>query len=140
ARFGEVDTRPSSGKSVNGIGGAGGGKFRKGAMMAWSKAGVGRRTSVESNVLLGDVMEEGVESEEDVGMGAAGGGEGPVPVMVQQVEEVRPVKVQLTRRKKISINAVRMARSPLADAVLPPPQRFLFVQTRPELIGNLVGV
>ncbi|KAJ3110511.1 hypothetical protein HDU96_006515 [Phlyctochytrium bullatum] len=45
-----------------------------------------------------------------------------------------------TRRKRLSINDVRMARSPLADAVLPPPQRFLFVQTRAGTIGNLVGV
>ncbi|KAI9094402.1 hypothetical protein DFS34DRAFT_248271 [Phlyctochytrium arcticum] len=41
--------------------------------------------------------------------------------------------------RKISINAVRMARSPLADTVLPPPQRFLFVQTRSNVIGSLVG-
>ncbi|KAI9332894.1 hypothetical protein DFJ73DRAFT_855066 [Zopfochytrium polystomum] len=37
--------------------------------------------------------------------------------------------VKKTRRKRISLNDVRMARSPLADAILPPPQRFLFVQT-----------
>ncbi|KAJ3150827.1 hypothetical protein HDU89_002824 [Geranomyces variabilis] len=44
------------------------------------------------------------------------------------------------RRRKVSINAIRMARSPLADFVLPPPQRFLFVQTRSNIIGSLVGV
>ncbi|KAI8922424.1 hypothetical protein DFJ77DRAFT_446557 [Powellomyces hirtus] len=44
------------------------------------------------------------------------------------------------RRRKVSINAVRMARSPLADFVLPPPQRFLFVQTRANVTGSLVGV
>ncbi|KAI8810819.1 hypothetical protein BJ742DRAFT_798838 [Cladochytrium replicatum] len=40
-------------------------------------------------------------------------------------------------RKKISLNDVRMARSPLADAVLPPPQRFLFVQRRSSALESL---
>ncbi|KAI8927735.1 hypothetical protein BC831DRAFT_160646 [Entophlyctis helioformis] len=43
------------------------------------------------------------------------------------------------RRKKISINAVRMLRSPLANETLPPVQRFLFVQSRPEAISSVVG-
>ncbi|KAJ3397332.1 hypothetical protein HDU92_008876 [Lobulomyces angularis] len=37
---------------------------------------------------------------------------------------------KFTKRKKIFISDVRMARSPLADIVLPPPQKFLFVQNR----------
>ncbi|KAJ1567173.1 hypothetical protein HK096_010731, partial [Nowakowskiella sp. JEL0078] len=41
------------------------------------------------------------------------------------------INVQVRKRRtKISINDVRMLRSPLADAVLPVPQRFLFVQTK----------
>ncbi|KAI8806058.1 hypothetical protein BJ742DRAFT_899993 [Cladochytrium replicatum] len=40
-------------------------------------------------------------------------------------------------RKKISLNDVRMARSPLADAILPPPQRFLFVQRRSSALESL---
>nr|KAJ3405512.1 hypothetical protein HK105_003727 [Polyrhizophydium stewartii] len=43
------------------------------------------------------------------------------------------------RHKKISINAVRMLRSPLANETLPPVQRFLFVQSRPEAISSVVG-
>ena len=43
------------------------------------------------------------------------------------------------KKKKISINVVRMIRSPLADECLPPPQRFLFIQTRPEAVSNAVG-
>ncbi|KAI8824272.1 uncharacterized protein EV422DRAFT_564970 [Fimicolochytrium jonesii] len=41
------------------------------------------------------------------------------------------------RRRKVRINDVRMARSPLADAVLPPPQRFLFIHTRSSAIGSI---
>ncbi|KAJ3278854.1 hypothetical protein HK104_001967 [Borealophlyctis nickersoniae] len=65
--------------------------------------------------------------------------DGEIEAPEEPEEESKPIKPLIIRRKKISINDVRMARSPLADAVLPPPQRFLFVQTRPELIGNLVG-
>ena len=49
------------------------------------------------------------------------------------------IKNCLAFHRKISINAVRMARSPLADTVLPPPQRFLFVQTRSNVRASLVG-
>ncbi|KAJ3328979.1 hypothetical protein HDU76_008887 [Blyttiomyces sp. JEL0837] len=66
--------------------------------------------------------------------GADGANEPDAESELVQVKCVKP-----TRRKRISINDVRMARSPLADAILPPPQRFLFVQTRTG-IGNLVGV
>ncbi|KAJ3187891.1 hypothetical protein HDU85_006284 [Gaertneriomyces sp. JEL0708] len=69
-----------------------------------------------------DVTKNSVESEESHGGRRLG-----------QMEQTR------LRRKKISINVVRMARSPLADAVLPPPQRFLFVQTRSNFVGSLVG-
>ncbi|TPX64194.1 hypothetical protein SpCBS45565_g06029 [Spizellomyces sp. 'palustris'] len=50
-----------------------------------------------------------------------------------------PPQRRTTSKRKISLNAVRMARSPLADSVLPPPQRFLFVQTRGRG-ESLVGV
>ncbi|KAI8835322.1 hypothetical protein BC829DRAFT_406425 [Chytridium lagenaria] len=67
------------------------------------------------------------------------GGEGGDPMEPDVESQLMAVK-KPTRRKRLSINDVRMARSPLADAVLPPPQRFLFVQTRAGTIGNLVGV
>ncbi|EGF82760.1 hypothetical protein BATDEDRAFT_22884 [Batrachochytrium dendrobatidis JAM81] len=44
-----------------------------------------------------------------------------------------------TRHKRISLNDVRMLRSPLANETLPPVQRFLFVQSRPEAISSVVG-
>ncbi|KND00674.1 uncharacterized protein SPPG_03797 [Spizellomyces punctatus DAOM BR117] len=50
-----------------------------------------------------------------------------------------PPQRRTPSKRKISLNAVRMARSPLADSVLPPPQRFLFVQTRGRG-ESLVGV
>ncbi|KAJ3041730.1 hypothetical protein HDV00_008818 [Rhizophlyctis rosea] len=143
ARFMDTDTRPGSGRSV--IGGAppiGMMGRRGGRVMAWGggkgPSASGKRGSLDANPLLGDGIDEGVESQEEAAAEGVSGGIIPLPA--QQQEDVKPMKIALSRRKKISINVVRMARSPLADAVLPPPQRFLFVQTRPDLIGNLVGV
>jgi hypothetical protein len=41
--------------------------------------------------------------------------------------------------KRISLNDVRMLRSPLANDTLPPLQRFLFVMSRPEAMSGVVG-
>jgi hypothetical protein len=41
--------------------------------------------------------------------------------------------------QRISLNEVRILRSPLANDSLPPLQRFLFVNSRPEAISSMVG-
>ncbi|KAH9274483.1 hypothetical protein BASA83_003116 [Batrachochytrium salamandrivorans] len=53
--------------------------------------------------------------------------------------QTRRAPVTQARHKQLSLNAVRMLRSPLANETLPPVQRFLFVQSRPEAISSVVG-
>ncbi|KAI8899478.1 hypothetical protein BC833DRAFT_585489 [Globomyces pollinis-pini] len=65
--------------------------------------------------------------------GKLGNGETrPVTATKMVVEKVKP-------RERIRIHSIRMLRSPLADEVLPPVQRFLFTQNRASAISGVVG-
>ncbi|KAJ3120068.1 hypothetical protein HK100_012954 [Physocladia obscura] len=46
--------------------------------------------------------------------------------IITQQKTVLPPMTSAKKKKRISLTDIRMARSPLANAVLPPPQRFLF--------------
>lgn len=52
---------------------------------------------------------------------------------------MKPSKLTYTDCRTISLNDVRMLRSPLANETLPPLQKFLFVMSRPEAMSGVIG-